>query len=973
MKSLLSAVLAVTLFALEPTLGQLYQGPASGSVPSGAATSTDNFPNSPATIDPPGIHNRILVEPLPDPANLPLPAAPEGSNYQKDAAAGALLPPSFPPVTLESFPGIPQTNSIPPDPYLAVGPDHVMQVVNTSFRISDKSGNTLKTIGATQWFANVWPGSGAFDPKVHYDHYSGRWIMVWLQVDDVNQTANYLVSVSDDSNPMGTWYNWALPSNVNGKTASGNWADYQGVGFDQQAIYFTSNQFGFSGGFNYVKVRVMEKSQFYSNTAGPITWKDFWGLRDLNGNGQFTTRPVRSYGHAETGFLVGISPFTTGTYFVLYKIHDPIGSSPSITAAHVPVTSWTSSPNANQLGGGSLLIEGGGSNLRNEPVYMDSTIWAVHSVRSGGSYSSVRYLRFNVTNNSVVEDVAFGAEGFWHFYPAIQVDKDKNLAITFSRSGLTEYAGAYFTWRLDGDPPGLRPSAIIQAGKANYVKDFGSGRNRWGDYMGIALDPVDRNNFWMFTEYAEVPANTWGVWVHNTRLVPYPGSRVLTAPKSLNFGLVEGGTSSDTASIILYNIGETVLEVSSIMTGGSRYQLLNIPTFPASISTYDSITFNVVFRPTDHGVVNDTIIIVSNDTSNQDYRIPMTGKGIVIGRAQAGKMYAVSSALGPGQTGRLYDINLITGQALDIGSTGLLELHGLAIRPSNKEIYAIATSPLNSILYRLSSDSGDALPSRTIPISNMRAITFGSGDTLFAATTSGRLYRIDVQTGDTTFVGTGTGKQYSGLSFSPVTGKLYASVRPPISGRDSIFTINTQTGTTTPVGRTGLGSITPYIAFGPEGTLYGLIGTSTQTNVVYTLDTTNATATLLGSTGIAGLQAIAMRTDSVVVGVWNDPMAGVPTDFYLGQNYPNPFNPTTRIQYALPVASSVLLRIFNVMGQEVIRLVNDRQPAGFYTVDWNGKNAKGVSIPSGVYLYEMEALGSAGKSFTEAKKMLLLK
>ena len=55
------------------------------------------------------------------------------------------------------------------------------------------------------------------------------------------------MSVSDDEDPNGIWFNWALPSNLNGSAPSENWGDYEGVGFNDRAVFITSNQFNFSG------------------------------------------------------------------------------------------------------------------------------------------------------------------------------------------------------------------------------------------------------------------------------------------------------------------------------------------------------------------------------------------------------------------------------------------------------------------------------------------------------------------------------------------------------------------------------------------------------------------------------------------------------------------------------------------------------------------------------------------------------
>ena len=75
----------------------------------------------------------------------------------------------------------------------------------------------------------------------------------------------------------------------------------------------------------------------------------------------------------------------------------------------------------------------------------------------------------------------------------------------------------------------------------------------------------------------------------------------------------------------------------------------------------------------------------------------------------------------------------------------------------------------------------------------------------------------------------------------------------------------------------------------------------------------------------------------------------------LDPNRPNPFNPATTIRYSLERAVDVELAIYNLLGQEVRLLVRRFQPAGSYTVTWDGRDAAGRQVSTGVYLYQLQA------------------
>lgn len=96
----------------------------------------------------------------------------------------------------------------------------------------------------------------------------------------------------------------------------------------------------------------------------------------------------------------------------------------------------------------------------------------------------------------------------------------------------------------------------------------------------------------------------------------------------------------------------------------------------------------------------------------------------------------------------------------------------------------------------------------------------------------------------------------------------------------------------------------------------------------------------------------------------------IPASFTLSQNYPNPFNPSTTIRYAIPHASYVTLKVYDLVGKEIETLVSKKQPAGEFTLQWNP-----VGLPSGVYFYRLqagEASSGSAQRFVTTKKLILL-
>ena len=133
-------------------------------------------------------------------------------------------------------------------------------------------------------------------------------------------------------------------------------------------------------------------------------------------------------------------------------------------------------------------------------------------------------------------------------------------------------------------------------------------------------------------------------------------------------------------------------------------------------------------------------------------------------------------------------------------------------------------------------------------------------------------------------------------------------------------------------------------------------GTVGNLESIYFTDESNGWA-------VGGISTILHTTNGGISFVEEEQISTIPTEFLLSHNYPNPFNPSTKIKYSVPQSSNVVIKVYDILGNEIETLINEEKPAGNYELNWNA-----VNLPSGVYFYQLRA-----GSFVETKKMILLK
>jgi hypothetical protein len=429
---------------------------------------------------------------------------------------GALAPEAAAPVVTRSFAGIPQTAFQPPDNTIAVGPNHVLVAVNTDLAGFSKSGSLqFRWPNMTTLFGPVLPsGATLFDPRVAYDHYEQRWIVVMdARRGGTTPGSWIMVGVSRSSDPAGAYWVWALDATLNGNTSTRNWADYSMLGFDTQGIYIASNMFEFNGNFQYTKLRILRKAELYAGGVGTnhaIRWFDFWDLRNPDNSLAFTVQPAvhfRGLGGNPPAYLVNaLSP--RGNTLTLWTLNAPIafwtGGNASLTRTAVQCRDYDLPPDGRQRGT-DIRIETNDTRLLNA-VFQNAggiqRLWTCHTTRhtwpgEPEARSTAQWYELDIPSTAVVQQNRYGAPGTYYYFPAIQTDLARNAYLVFGRSSADEFAQLRQTGRRVGDAPNsLQGSALVRAGEASYT-----GR-RWGDYFGVARDGGDSSTVWMYGEYA---------------------------------------------------------------------------------------------------------------------------------------------------------------------------------------------------------------------------------------------------------------------------------------------------------------------------------------------------------------------------------------------------------------------------------------------------------------------------------------
>src|SRR6266850_4551902 len=287
---------------------------------------------------------KVVHSPMPGPKE-PADGVSHPRDSSKSAAPAEAGPAPLSPATASSFQAVLDDNTaIPPDTHGAVGPNHLMTVLNTQVRIQNRTGVVLSTVSMDSFWASL--GSpNAFDPKIVYDPYGGRWIFA-AAANGSSTASAVLIGVSQTSDPSGTWNLFSVDADATDAT----WADYPSVGFNKDWIVVSTNMFTVGASSSPVQsnIWVFAKASLYNITPS-APFRLFTDTRSS------TLVPVITYDPTlDTLYLVDVFSSATGTLrigtitgTVGSEIYTPGTSFPTATSANA----WApTGPDAPQLG-----------------------------------------------------------------------------------------------------------------------------------------------------------------------------------------------------------------------------------------------------------------------------------------------------------------------------------------------------------------------------------------------------------------------------------------------------------------------------------------------------------------------------------------------------------------------------------------------------------------------------------------------
>ncbi|MEI7575624.1 MAG: hypothetical protein WCK51_01935 [Armatimonadota bacterium] len=438
------------------------------------------------------------------------------------------------------FPAIGATGSEPPDPDIAVGPNHIVEVVNSDIAFFTKAGNKTFQQSGQQFFASVSPEAFDFDPKVIYDQIAKRFVVVDLGLNDTGSsgTSSFLIAVSDDSDPTGVWSVFK----VNNKQTVGSnnyWLDYPGFGYNKDMIVFSGNMFAMQGstGFNGVQIMAFDKATLYGGTATPFSFT----IAD-----DFTVQLAKTY-DSTTPVVYAVSQESNSSVRVT-AVERQSASAFSVKQTIVGVPQWFNY---------DALIQGpGGIPVQNNDpriltaASLNGRLVASHcaGVSASDRRPAARWYEFKTNNWPVSATLPTLNQagqvnppaGHGYNFPAVALDSRGGIALAFTKIGTTTPGQLIGCGRRPSDPPGaMSAPVVLDSSTGTQYQGF---TTRWGDYFDVEQDPSSVGKFWAVGMGAG-DNNRWQTYIKSF-VVTLPDTaldRTLPGSATVNAGRLSSG------------------------------------------------------------------------------------------------------------------------------------------------------------------------------------------------------------------------------------------------------------------------------------------------------------------------------------------------------------------------------------------------------------------------------------------------
>ena len=438
---------------------------------------------------------------------------------------------------------------IPPDDNLAVGPDHVFQIVNLVGRITTKTGSTLSSFSLGSFF-NVDSGFFEGDPRVIYDAMSGRWFATYLEFSDDASQSSIILAVSTTSDPTGVFCRYRLGN----PTTEGFIQDFPMIGVSDDKVVVSYNGFTFPSYFAVfigAGYYVIKKTDL-TTCAGSLAVN-----RVAPNVNAFTIHPAQSL--SATSDLYMAEALDSGTQIKVYKVSGVPGSTVTTTTTIAPIRAGVPPPLAPQLGSGVLLDTSDGR--IESAVWQNGSLWATapESCMPTGdavARSCLRIVELRTDTMTARQDLTYGASGQYYYHPALRPDAFGNLHVVFSSSSSSSYMSVRVAGRSVGDPLNtLQASTLLRAGGGAQTDPSG----RTGDYSGAALDPSAPEKVWVIGQYIASTGDwNWATFVAQLQFDNPAPSLASLAPSSTTAGgatftLTLNGSGFVSTSVVRWN------------------------------------------------------------------------------------------------------------------------------------------------------------------------------------------------------------------------------------------------------------------------------------------------------------------------------------------------------------------------------------------------------------------------------------